>query len=156
MKLSPNFTLEELTVSDYAARHGLDNTPENDHLMNLKRLAAFLGALRAFLGKPISVNSAYRSPEVNAAIKGSKTSQHCHGTAADIRVVGMVPDQVVKKILASSLPFDQVIREFSDPVKGGGWTHVSIPNTRDATPKKFPWNWKKKIRRMEFERFFRR
>lgn len=136
MKLSPNFSLEELTVSDYAARNGLDNTPQNDHLMNLKRLAAFLESLRAVLGKPISINSAYRSPEVNTAIKGSKTSQHCHGTAADIRVGGMVPDQVVKRILASSLPFDQVIREFSDPVKGGGWTHVSIPNTRDSKPRK--------------------
>jgi len=136
MKLSPNFTLEEMTVSDYAARNGLDNTPQNDHLMNLRRLAAFLEALRAFLGKPITINSAYRSPEVNAAIKGSKTSQHCHGTAADIRVAGMVPDQVVKRILASSLPFDQVIREFSDPVRGGGWTHVSIPNVRDTKPRK--------------------
>ena len=136
MKLSPNFTLEELTVSDYAARHGLDNTPENDHLLNLRRLAVFLESLRVVLGKPISINSAYRSPEVNAAIRGSKTSQHCHGTAADIRVAGMVPDQVVKKILSSTLPFDQVIREFSDPVRGGGWTHVSIPNTRDAKPRK--------------------
>lgn len=136
MKLSPNFTLEELTVSDYADRHGLDNTPANEHLYNLKRLAAFLEALRAMLGKPISVNSAYRSPEVNAAIKGSKTSQHCHGTAADIKVSGMVPDQVVKRIIASTLPYDQVIREFSDPVRGGGWTHVSIPNTRDAKPRK--------------------
>ena len=136
MKLSPNFTLEELTVSDYAARNGLDNTPQNDHLLNLRRLAAFLESLRVVLGKPISINSAYRSPEVNAAIKGSKTSQHCHGTAADIRVAGMVPDQVVKKILSSTLPFDQVIREFSDPVRGGGWTHVSIPNTRDAKPRK--------------------
>ena len=136
MKLSPNFTLEELTVSDYAARHGLDNTPENDHLMNLKRLAAFLEGLRSYLGKPITINSAYRSPEVNAAIRGSKTSQHCHGTAADIRVAGMVPDQVVKRIIASTLPYDQVIREFSDPVRGGGWTHVSIPNTRDAKPRK--------------------
>ena len=136
MKLSPNFTLEELTVSDYAARHGLDNTPENDHLLNLRRLAAFLEALRAVLGKPISINSAYRSPEVNAAIKGSKTSQHCHGTAADIRVAGMVPDQVVKRIIASALPYDQVIREFSDPVRGGGWTHVSIVNIKDAKPRK--------------------
>jgi hypothetical protein len=136
MKLSPNFTLEELTVSDYAARHGLDNTPENDHLLNLRRLAAFLEALRAVLGKPISINSAYRSPEVNAAIKGSKTSQHCHGTAADIRVAGMVPEQVVKRIIASALPYDQVIREFSDPVRGGGWTHVSIVNTKDAKPRK--------------------
>jgi hypothetical protein len=136
MKLSPNFTLEELTVSDYAARHGLDNTPENDHLLNLRRLAAFLEALRAVLGKPISINSAYRSPEVNAAIKGSKTSQHCHGTAADIRVAGMVPEQVVKRIIASALPYDQVIREFSDPVRGGGWTHVSIVNIKDAKPRK--------------------
>ena len=136
MKLSPNFTLEELTVSDYAARHGLDNTPENDHLLNLRRLAAFLEALRAVLGKPISINSAYRSPEVNAAIKGSKTSQHCHGTAADIKVAGMVPEQVVKRIIASTLPYDQVIREFSDPVRGGGWTHVSIVNTKDAKPRK--------------------
>ena len=136
MKLSPNFTLEELTVSDYAARHGLDNTPENDHLLNLRRLAAFLEALRAVLGKPVSINSAYRSPEVNAAIKGSKTSQHCHGTAADIRVAGMVPEQVVKRIIASALPYDQVIREFSDPVRGGGWTHVSIVNIKDAKPRK--------------------
>jgi uncharacterized protein YcbK (DUF882 family) len=112
MKLSPNFTLEEMTVSDYAARHGLDNTPQNEHLKNLKRLAVFLESLRALLGKPISINSAYRSPEVNTAIRGSKTSQHCHGTAADIRVSGMVPDQVVKRIIASTLPFDQVIREF--------------------------------------------
>jgi zinc D-Ala-D-Ala carboxypeptidase len=136
MKLSPNFSLEELTVSDYAARNGLDNTPQNDHLLNLKRLAAFLESLRAILGKPISINSAYRSPEVNAAIRGSKTSQHCHGTAADIRVSGMTPDQVVRKIISSALPFDQVIREFSDPVKGGGWTHVSIPNTRGGKPRK--------------------
>ena len=70
MKLSPNFSLEELTVSDYAARNGLDNTPQNDHLLNLRRLAAFLESLRALLGKPISINSAYRSPEVNAAIRG--------------------------------------------------------------------------------------
>jgi hypothetical protein len=136
MKLSPNFSLEELTVSDYAARNGLDNTPQNDHLLNLKRLAAFLESLRAILGKPISINSAYRSPEVNTAIRGSKTSQHCHGTAADIRVSGMTPDQVVRKIISSTLPFDQVIREFSDPVKGGGWTHVSIPNTRGGKPRK--------------------
>jgi hypothetical protein len=99
-------------------------------------LAAFLESLRVLLGKPISINSAYRSPQVNAAIKGSKTSQHCHGTAADIRVSGMIPDQVVKRIIASTLPYDQVIREFSDPVRGGGWTHVSIPNATDGKPRK--------------------
>ena len=136
MKLSPNFTLDELTVSEYAARNELDNTPSNDHLMNLRRLAAFLESLRALLGKPIRINSAYRSPEVNAGIRGSKTSQHCFGTAADIRVAGMTPDQVVKRIIASTLPYDQVIREFSDPVRGGGWTHVSIPNTVEGKPRK--------------------
>ena len=136
MKLSPNFTLDELTVSEYAARNELDNTPSNDHLMNLRRLAAFLESLRALLGKPIRINSAYRNPEVNAGIRGSKTSQHCFGTAADIRVAGMTPDQVVKRIISSTLPYDQVIREFSDPVRGGGWTHVSIPNTVEGKPRK--------------------
>lgn len=127
MKLSPNFTLEELTHTDHRE---LDNTPQNDHLMNLKRLAAFLEGLRAVLSKPIHVNSAYRSEAVNRAVGGQKTSQHSRGCAADIRVSGMTPDQVVQAILKSTLPYDQVIREFDR------WTHVSIANTPDAKPRK--------------------
>lgn len=130
MNLSPNFTLEEMTVSDTAARHGLSNQPSPDHLENLKRLAAFLEEVRNLLGKPITVNSAYRSPEVNEAVKGSKNSQHCHGCAADIRVSGMTPRQVVIAVINSKLQFDQVIEEF------GSWTHISIPNRHDLPARK--------------------
>ena len=120
MKLSEHFSLEELTVSETAARKGLDNTPDNDALFDLKRLASFLEDVRAAVGKPLRINSAYRAPEVNSSVGGSKTSQHCKGQAADIRVNGMTPDQVVQAIIAAKLPFDQVIREFDS------WTHVSI------------------------------
>jgi hypothetical protein len=129
MKLSEHFSLEELTVSETAARKGLDNTPDNDALFDLKRLAAFLESIRETVDKPIKINSAYRAPEVNASVGGSKTSQHCKGQAADIRVAGMTPDQVVQAIIAAKLPFDQVIREFDS------WTHVSIA-PKDKAPRK--------------------
>lgn len=120
MKLSEHFSLEELTVSESAARKGLDNTPNSVVLDNLKKLAEWLEAFRALINKPVSINSAYRSPEVNASVGGSKTSQHCLGQAADIRVKDMSPDEVVKFIILSGLPYDQVIREFDS------WTHISI------------------------------
>lgn len=129
MKLSEHFTLQELTVSETASRRGMDNTPDNDALYDLKRLAEFLEQVRAIVKKPVRVNSAYRSPAVNASVGGSKTSQHCKGQAADIRVNGMTPDQVVRAIIAAKLPFDQVIREFDS------WTHVSIP-AKDKKPRK--------------------
>ena len=127
MNLSTHFTLDELTVSETADRKGLDNTPDAAALENLKRLAAFLEQVRSLVGKPIHINSAYRAPAVNASVGGSKTSQHCLGLAADLRVRDMTPDQVVRAIKGSVLVYDQLIREFSDPKKGGGWTHVSIP-----------------------------
>jgi hypothetical protein len=129
MKLSPNFTLDELTVSETAERLGIDNTPTNDALLNLRRLAKFLEDLRAVLGKPIKINSGYRSPALNKAINGSKTSQHCFGCAADIRVNGMTPDQVVQAVIAAKMPYDQVIREFDR------WTHISIPNNKNDKPR---------------------
>jgi zinc D-Ala-D-Ala carboxypeptidase len=130
MNLSEHFTLEELTVSDAAARRGLDNKPTPEHLENLKRLAAFLEELRALLGKPILVNSAYRSKEVNDAVGGSRNSQHCLGCAADLRVPGMTPKEVVTAVINSKLKFDQVIEEF------GSWTHISIPNKPEIGPRK--------------------
>lgn len=130
MQLTEHFTLEELTVSESAARQGLDNTPTGEALENLKRLAEFLEDVRELLTKPIKINSAYRAPAVNAAVGGSKTSQHCLGCAADIRVSGMTPDEVVRAITASDLDYDQCIREFDS------WTHVSIPNNEDAKPRK--------------------
>lgn len=131
MNLTPHFTLDELTASEVAERNGWDNAPSDAELANLRRLADFLEQIKALLGgKPIMINSAYRSKRVNDAVGSRDTSQHRIGCAADIRVPGMTPDQVVKAIVASSLPFDQVIREFDR------WTHVSIPNTPDTAARR--------------------
>lgn len=130
MNLSPNFTLEEMIASETAARYGIDNTPPNDVLMNLRRLALFLEEVRKVLGMPLHINSAYRSPEANQKVGGKPTSQHCKGCAADIKVKGMTPDQVVKAIIKAGLDYDQVIREFDS------WTHVSISNTKAEKPRK--------------------
>jgi putative chitinase len=127
MNLTPSFTLEELTHTDHRE---FDNVPNEDELANLYRLADFLEQVKALLGgKPIIVNSAFRSAEVNRAVGSSDKSQHRRGCAADIRVPGMTPDEVVKAIVGSDLPYDQVIREFDR------WTHVSIANTDDSKPR---------------------
>ena len=132
--MTPHFTLDELTHTDHRT---LDNTPNETEQANIQRLAEFLEAVKTLLGgKPIMVNSAFRSKAVNDAVGSKDTSQHRIGCAADIRVPGMTPDQVVRAIIASDLNFDQVIREFSDPVKGGGWTHISIPNQASGSPRK--------------------
>ena len=122
--MTPHFTLAELTHTDHRS---LDNTPNAGELANLKRLAEFLETVKTTLGgKPVMINSAYRSKAVNDAVGSRDTSQHRLGLAADFRVPGVVPDAVVRAIIAAKLPFDQIIREFSDPVSGGGWTHISI------------------------------
>jgi putative chitinase len=128
MNLTEHFTLEELTHTDHRT---LENTPNETEQTNIQRLAEFLEAVKTVLGgKPIMVNSAFRSKAVNDAVGSKDTSQHRIGCAADIRVPGMTPDQVVRAIIASDLGFDQVIREFDR------WTHVSIPNTPEAKPRK--------------------
>ena len=120
MNLTPHFTLEELTITDHRE---LENTPNETELSNLKRLAEFLETVKTVLGgKPIMVNSAFRSKAVNDAVGSKDTSQHRIGCAADIRVPGLTPDEVVKAIIASGIGYDQVIREFDR------WTHISIPN----------------------------
>ena len=132
--MTPHFTLEELTHTDHRE---LDNTPNESEIANIQRLAEFLEQVKEVLGgKPIMVNSAFRSKAVNDAVGSKDTSQHRIGCAADIRVPAMTPDQVVRAIIASGIGFDQVIREFSDPVKGGGWTHISIPNQASGSPRK--------------------
>ena len=120
MNLTPHFTLEELTITDHRE---LENTPNETELANLKRLAEFLETVKTVLGgKPIMVNSAFRSKAVNDAVGSKDTSQHRIGCAADIRVPGLTPDEVVKAVIASGIGYDQVIREFDR------WTHISIPN----------------------------
>ena len=128
MNLSEHFTLEELTHTDHRE---FDNTPNASELANLTRLAAFLEQLKSLLGgKPVMINSAFRSKKVNDAVGSKDSSQHRIGCAADIRVPGMTPDQIVKAVIASDLGYDQVIREFDR------WTHISIPNTKEMTPRK--------------------
>ena len=127
MNLSPNFTLEELTFTDHRE---FDNTPNTFEKANLVRLAGFLERVKTTLGgKPVMVNSAFRSKQVNDAVGSKDTSQHRLGCAADIRVPSLTPDQVVKAIMAAKLPFDQLIREFDR------WTHISVTNTLNGTPR---------------------
>jgi len=129
--MTPHFTLDELTASETAERNGWDNTPNEQELANLKRLAEFLEDVKEALGgKPIMVNSAFRNKQVNDAVGSKDSSQHRVGCAVDIRVPGLTPDQVVRAIIASGLPYDQVIREFDR------WTHLSVPNTPEAAPRK--------------------
>ena len=121
MNLTEHFTLEELTTTSHRQ---FDNTPNDAEMANLVLLAEFLEKVKALLdGKPIMVNSAFRSKQVNDSVGSKDTSQHRTGSAADIRVPGMSPDAVVRALVASDLPFDQVIREFD------AWTHISISPT---------------------------
>jgi hypothetical protein len=127
MNITPHFTLEELTASETAERNGWDNNPNGYERENLARLADLLEQVKVVLGgKPIMVNSAFRSKKVNDAVGSKDTSQHRIGCAADIRVPGMTPDQVVKAVIVSGINFDQIIREFDR------WTHISVPNTIDT------------------------
>jgi putative chitinase len=128
MNLSPNFTLDELTHTDHRE---LSNEPNESETANLHRLADFLEQVKTVLGgKPVMVNSAFRSKAVNDAVGSKDTSQHRIGCAADIRVPGMTPDEVVRAVIASGLGYDQIIREFDR------WTHISVPNTVDTAPRR--------------------
>ena len=128
MNLSPHFTLEELTHTDHRE---FDNTPNDSEKNNLKRLAEFLEQVKDVLGgKPIMVNSAFRCKQVNDAVGSKDTSQHRIGCAADIRVPGMTPDEVVKAVIAAGIGYDQIIREFDR------WTHISVPNSITDTPRR--------------------
>jgi putative chitinase len=125
--LTEHFTLEELTVTDHRE---LNNEPSEYEKANLMRLAEFLEQVKTVLGgKPIMVNSAFRSEAVNNACGSKNTSQHRLGCAADLRVPGMTPDEVVKTIIASELQYDQIIREFDR------WTHISVPNSPNDKPR---------------------
>jgi len=130
MKLSPNFSLEELTFSQIASRRGLNNIPSEKVKDNLERLAFFLEQVRKLFNKPLLISSGYRSREVNEAVGGSKASQHCEGCAADFNVKGVSPSTVVRTIVDANIPYDQVILEFDS------WVHISIPTIKGSVPRK--------------------
>ena len=126
--MTPHFTLAELTATSHRQ---FDNTPNEAETANLQRLAEFLEQIKEALdGKPIMINSGFRSKQVNDSVGSKDTSQHRIGCAADLRVPGMTPDAVVRAVIAAGLPFDQIIREFD------AWTHISVTNTPDGTPRR--------------------
>ena len=126
--MTPHFTLAELTATSHRQ---FDNTPNEAETANLQRLAEFLEQVKETLdGKPIMVNSAFRSKQVNDSVGSKDTSQHRIGCAADIRIPGMTPDAVVRAVIAAGLPYDQIIREFD------AWTHISVTNTPDGNPRR--------------------
>lgn len=120
MKLSEHFTLAELTFSETAARKGIDNTPTGETLDNLKLLAATLEHIRNIVGKPVNISSGYRSPAVNKAVGGSKTSAHMSGLAADINCAGVSPKALAHIIKASPIRYDQLILEYDR------WVHIGV------------------------------
>ena len=128
MNLSEHFTLEELTTTSHRQ---FDNTPNATEMANLTRLAATLEQVKTVLGgKPVMINSGFRSKQVNDSVGSKDTSQHRIGCAADIRVPGMTPNEVVKAIIASDIGYDQLIREFDS------WTHISVPDMPSRPPRK--------------------
>lgn len=126
MNLTTNFSLVEMVKSETALRHGLDNTPGEVEIENLRVLCEkVLQPVRDHYGRGVKVNSGFRHPEVNAAVGGSKTSDHCKGQAADIEIPG-VPNAELAKWISENLQFTQVILEFYTPgVPDSGWVHVS-------------------------------
>lgn len=111
MNLSPHFKLEEFTNSATAIALGIDNTPTEEHLQNLKEVALRMESVRALFGKPVIITSGYRNPELNAAVGGVKNSAHALGWAVDFKVLGFSLLETAAKIANSGIAFDQLIHE---------------------------------------------
>ena len=126
MNLTKNFSLNELTQSETALRKGLNNVPTQAIIDSLQTLAVnVLQPIRDHYGRGVKVSSGYRSPEVNAAVGGSKVSDHCKGQAADIEIPGL-PNMELATYIKDNLKFTQLILEFYTPgVVDSGWVHVS-------------------------------
>ena len=127
MKLTENFSLSEMIVSPTAKKLGLSNNPTPEHIENMRYCCEkILEPVRAHFGKSVQINSSYRSPLVNEAVGGSKTSQHVNGQAIDFEIPG-IDNKVVADWIGDNLEFDQVILEFyTKGDKNSGWVHASI------------------------------
>ena len=126
MKLSENFSLEELTKSQTATRLGIDNTPDMTAIINLRALCKnVLQPIRDNFGIPFSPNSGFRSLELNEKLGSSSTSQHCKGQAVDIEVPTM-SNLELANWCSTMLDFDQIILEFyKEKEPSSGWVHIS-------------------------------
>ncbi|MFK8330096.1 D-Ala-D-Ala carboxypeptidase family metallohydrolase [Pseudomonas sp. BJa5] len=120
MYLTEHFTLPEMTMSESAARLGIDNTPDAAALVNLHRLCTFLETVRQLVDKPVLVSSGYRSRALNSAIGGSPNSAHIQGLAADINVPGLTAAALAQRVADSPLMFDQLILEYDQ------WVHLGL------------------------------
>ena len=115
------FTIAELCKSATADRLGLNNRCRQEHVENLTALVDnVLDQLREWYGKPLLVSSGYRCPALNSAVKGSPTSQHMSGQAADIDTGDRQQNKLLFEYIRKNLPFDQVIDE-----SNFAWVHVS-------------------------------
>jgi hypothetical protein len=130
MNLTEHFTLEEFTASQTAARLGINNTPDPEALANLHNTAAGMELVRTFLGGvPVKISSGYRCLALNAAVGSRTTSQHVTGCACDFTAPEYgTPEHIVRDLMASDVPYDQLIFEF------GTWVHISFSpqNRRQA------------------------
>ena len=124
MKLSPHFSLVEMTKSQTALRLGLDNNPDPSKVALLRTLCEqVLEPVRRNFDRPVIINSGYRAAAVNKAIGSTPTSQHCKAQAADIEIPGI--DNLELYRWASGLDYDQLILEYYTGEPQSGWVHVS-------------------------------
>ena len=138
MKISAHLNLAEVTRSDAAKRHGIDNTPTDEHLENFKLLAdKVFEPIREHFKTPIFISSGYRSQALNSFIKGSSSSQHCKGEAIDIDMDGTsggVTNKMVFDFIVSNLDWDQCIHEFGTDTNPD-WVHVSYTKGKNRKQK---------------------
>jgi len=132
MQLSEHLSLAEVTKSDTAKRRGVSNMPTEAHIANFKLLAEnIFEPIRNHFGKPIFISSGYRSAELNKAIGGAASSQHCQGEAIDIDMDGRpggITNKMVFDFIKENLNFDQLIWEFGTDANPD-WVHVSYEST---------------------------
>jgi hypothetical protein len=130
MQLSKNLALAEVTRSETAKRNGISNMPTPEHIENFKKLAEnVFQPIREHFGVPIHISSGYRSKALNAAVKGSLSSQHCTGEAIDIDMDGTaITNKQIFDFIKDNLVFDQMIWEFGTDTNPD-WVHVSYEST---------------------------
>jgi hypothetical protein len=130
MQISKHLSLAEVSRSETAKRKGINNTPSGEHLENFKKLAEnIFEPIREHFGVPIHISSGYRSKELNAAVGGSSSSQHCQGEAIDIDMDGTsITNAEIFNYIKDNLNFDQMIWEFGTNANPD-WVHVSYEST---------------------------
>ena len=124
--ISKHISYKEGVYSNTALRRGIENEPNKEQLENMKLIAEkIFEPLRSYVGGPIKINSFFRCPELNTAIGGSKTSQHCKGQAMDIDdTFGKATNADMYNWIKEHLDFDQMIWEFGDD-DNPAWVHIS-------------------------------